>query len=247
MAHGAATILVTIPRMPTLSPSAQSAARAGLTTSIPLALSTFPFGVAYGVSVTASGMDPWLGVSASWTVMAGAAQLSMVSLIERHASWIIVITAALVINLRFALYSMALAPAFKDFPPRWRFALPYVMTDQAAALSLRYFQQEADPVARRWYYFASSLAVASCWWGGTVVGATIGGAIPSSVDLAFAVPVSFVVLLVPSVVNRPALVAALIAGSATLASASLPSGLNTIVGAGVGVAAGALMDRRTRR
>ncbi len=232
--------------MPFLSSAARSGVVAGLKTSVPLAVSSFPFGLAYGVSVTASGMDPWLGASASWTVMAGAAQLSMLSLIERHASWIIVVTAALMINLRFALYSIALAPAFKDFPPRWRFALPYLMTDQAAALSLQYFQEQADPVARRWYYFAASMAIVLLWWAGTVVGVSVGGAIPPGVDVAFTVPLVFVVLIVPSVMDSPGLVAALVASGATLATASLPSGLNTIIGAGAGVAAGALVDR-TRR
>lgn len=233
--------------MTTLTSSARAGATAGLRTSVPLSVSSFPFGLAYGVAVTASGMDPWLGASASWVVMAGAAQLSMLSLIERHASWIIIVTAALVINLRFALYSMALAPAFRDFPPRWRFALPYVMTDQAAVLSLQYFQRNGDPVARRWYYFASSMAIASMWWAGTVVGATLGSSIPSSVDVAFTVPLVFVVLLVPSISDSPTVVATIVAGAVTLATVSLPSGLNTIIGAGAGVLTGALVDRRSRR
>ena len=233
--------------MPTLSPAAHGGAIAGLRTSLPLSVSSFPFGLAYGVAVTASGMDPWLGASASWTVMAGAAQLSMLTLIERHASWIIVITAALVINLRFALYSVALAPAFRDFPARWRFGLAYLMTDQAAVLSLRFFQHNADPIARRWYYFASSLAIVSMWWAGTIAGATLGSLIPASVDVAFTVPLVFAVLLVSSIRDRPTVVATIVAAAVTVASVSLPTGLNTIVGAGAGVLAGALADRRSAR
>jgi predicted branched-subunit amino acid permease len=220
--------------------------RSGFTTSIAIALSTFPFGLAYGVAAAASGLSPWLGASASWTVMAGAAQLSMLSLIERHASWVVVIAAAIVINLRFALYSIALAPAFKDFPPRWRFTLPYVMTDMAALRSLQYFEQQTDPVARRWYYLASSLTIASMWWAGTVAGVVFGAAIPPGIDVGFMVPLAFVVLIAPGLTDRASIAAALAASVATVAVTGLPSGLNTIAGAAAGVAAGALADRLAR-
>jgi 4-azaleucine resistance transporter AzlC len=212
-----------------------------------MAVAILPFGLAYGVGVAAAGLDPWVGASASWTVLAGAAQLSMLSLIASHAAPVVVVTAGLVVNARFALYSMALAPAFKDFPARWRFALPYLMTDQAAALALQYFADNPDPVARRWYYLSAALGIAVSWWVGTIVGVTIGGAIPPGIDIAFAVPLVFVVLLVPSLIDRPGLVAAVVGAGVTVAAASLPQGLNTVIGTGAGVALAALVDRRSRR
>jgi len=220
---------------------------AGLRAAAPMAVSSFPFGLAYGVGVTAAGVDPWVGASASWTVFAGAAQLTMLSLIAGQASWAVVVLAGIVVNVRFALYSMALAPAFKDFPPRWRFGLPYLMTDQAAALSLTYFSSHTHPDQRRWFYFATGLGVAAVWWVGTIVGITLGASIPPSIDIAFTVPLVFVVLLVPSLIDRPAIVAALVGAGATVATASLPHGLNTVIGAGAGVLVAALVDHRGRR
>lgn len=232
--------------MQSLSPPARAGWIAGLKASVPMAVATFPFGLAYGVGVTAAGLDKWVGASASWTVLAGAAQLSMLSLMVDHASWMVVITAGLVVNARFALYSIALAPAFKDFPARWRFGLPYFMTDQAAALSLRYFAAHPDPVERRWYFGGTALGIAVVWWTGTLVGVFLGGAIPSSIDIAFTVPLVFVVLVVPLLIDRPALVAAVVGLAATVATVSLPQGLNTVVGAGLGVAVGAWLDRGAR-
>jgi len=230
-----------------LSPAARHGMTAGLKAAVPMSVATFPFGLAYGVGVTATGIDRWIGASASWTVLAGAAQLSMLSLLESHATWIVVVVTALVINLRFALYSMALAPGFREFPARWRLCLPYLMTDQTAALSLRYFSANPDPVARRWYFLGTGLGVAAVWWAGTIAGVTLGGAIPDSIDIAFAVPLVFVVLLVPSLIDRPGLVAAAVGAGVSLAAASLPHGLNIVVGAGAGVAAGAFADRRRSR
>lgn len=217
--------------------------RAGLRSSIPMAVGSFPFGVAYGVGVTAAGLDPWLGASASWTVLAGAAQLSMLSLIEAKAPPAIVVLTALVVNLRFALYSVALAPAFAAFPAAWRYALPYLMTDQAAALSLQYFAETPDPDARRGYYLGVGLGIASTWWAGTIVGVTLGSAIPPSFDVAFTVPLVFVVLLVPTLADRASVVAGGVAAVTTVLAARLPHGLNTVAGAAAGVLVAALFDR----
>ena len=56
--------------------------------AMPMGVATFPFGLAYGVGVTAAGIDPWIGAAASWMELAGAAQLSMLFLIASHASWV---------------------------------------------------------------------------------------------------------------------------------------------------------------
>jgi 4-azaleucine resistance transporter AzlC len=211
-----------------------------------MAVATFPFGLAYGVGVTAAGLDKWIGASASWTVLAGAAQLSMLSLVKSHASGVVVVLTGLVVNVRFALYSMALAPGFKEFPARWRYGLPYLMTDQTAALSLHYFTEHPDPVARRWYYLGAGALTALVWWAGTLAGITLGGAIPPGIDIAFTVPLVFVVLLVPTLIDRPGIAAALAAILVTVATVSLPHGLNTVLGAGAGVVAGAIADRKGR-
>ncbi|MEZ5287839.1 MAG: AzlC family ABC transporter permease [Vicinamibacterales bacterium] len=229
--------------MPMLVPAVRTGLAAGVAAAVPMAVATFPFGLAYGVGVTAAGIDPWAGAAASWTVLAGAAQLSMLSLIERDASWVVIVAAALVINLRFALYSVALAPAFRPFPARWRVGLPYLMTDQTAALSMRFFGDERDPVVRRWFFLGAGLGIAVVWWVGTIVGLTLGAAIPSSIDIAFTVPLVFVVLVVPTLVDAPALTAAVAGGGVALASAGLPNGLNILAGAAAGVVAGAIVDR----
>ncbi|MGE0040082.1 MAG: AzlC family ABC transporter permease [Vicinamibacterales bacterium] len=210
----------------------QTGIRAGLRAAIPMAIASFPFGLAYGVAVVAAPIDQWVGASASWLVLAGAAQLSMLELIGSRASWVIVIATGLVINARFALYSAALAPAFASFPPRWRFTLPYCMTDQAAALSLQFFAGEPDPVARRWFYLSTGLVITAFYWIGTLTGIAAGAALPASLDIGFVVPLVFIVLIVPTVIDRPAVIAVLVAGGVTLATRALPHGSNILLGRG---------------
>jgi predicted branched-subunit amino acid permease len=221
--------------------TAGSAARDGARTAIPLGLAAFPFGLVYGVAVAESSINGLLGVAASWIVLAGAAQLTLLGLIDDGAAWPIAVGTALMINARFALYSTALATPFRDFPARWRHALPYLLTDQAATLSLLHFEREADPDRRRRWFLGAALLFASGWWIGTVVGYVAGGVIPDQVDIGFAVPAMFIALLVPTLVDRPALVAAGVAGTVAVATSALPNGLNVIAAALGGIAVARLL------
>ena len=85
------------------------------------------------------------------------------------------------------------------------------------------------------------------WWLGTSIGITVGGSIPASIDIAFTVPLVFVVLLVPSLIDRPGNVAALVGAGMTVATAWVPHGLNAVIGATAGVLVAAVVDRRGRR
>lgn len=143
----------------------QPVVRSALRQALPLALAAIPFGLVYGVAVVDSSLSSWTGLSASWLILAGASQISLVELIDGGAVWPVAVGTVLVINARHALYSAALAPAFAHFPKRWRFTLPYLMTDQAATLSINEFATLRDAVQRR--YFTLQLRFSSPASGGS--------------------------------------------------------------------------------
>lgn len=224
--------------------SPRRAMRDGARAAIPLGIAALPFGLVYGVAVGESTVGTWLGISASWIVLAGAAQLSLLSSIDQDAAWPLAVGTALLINARFVLYSTALAPAFRTFPAPWRLGLPYLLTDQTASLSLIHFEDEPDPLCRRWWYLGAGLLFASGWWVGTIVGTFGGDLLPEQLDIGFAIPAMFIALLVPALVDRPAVVAALVAGAVAVATSGLPSGLNVIAAAFAGIVSGRLIAPR---
>ena len=66
---------------------------------------------------------------------------------------------------------------------------------------------------------------------------------PESLPLDFAVPLVFLVLLVPAVNSRPAAVAATVGGGSAVLAAELGAGtLSIIVGAACGIAAGTIAE-----
>lgn len=228
--------------MPSL-PTPTQAARAGFRETVVLTIGVIPFGLAYGAAVREAGFDPWLGALASPIVMAGAAQLSLVDLIESGAHWAVAIGTAWIINARFVLYSAAFAPAFSEFGRRWRFGLPYMLSDQAAAMSLLYFANQTDPRARRWYFLGSGLTLVAGWYLSTTTGIVAGSTIPDSLEVAFGIPLMFLAMLVPTIRDRPMLVSALVAAAVTTAGMAMPSGTNVLLGALVGVTVGVVLDR----
>jgi predicted branched-subunit amino acid permease len=67
------------------------------------------------------------------------------------------------------------------------------------------------------------------------------------VPLDFAIPLVFLVLLVPILVDRPSIAAAVAGGAAAVAAGEAGAGpVSTIIGAATGIVAGAFVDA-TRR
>ena len=100
-------------------------------------------------------MPDWLGGLASLLILAGAAQIAMVELLGAGAPWAVVVGTALIVNLRFVMYSGALAGAFAQFPPASRVPLAYLMTDQAAVTALLHHETQGDARARLWHYLGA--------------------------------------------------------------------------------------------
>jgi predicted branched-subunit amino acid permease len=81
------------------------------------------------------------------------------------------------------------------------------------------------------------------WVSSTLVGALVGSAVPDRIPLDFAVPLVFLVLLVPAVTSGPAVAAAVGGGLAAVAAAELGAGgLSVMAGAVTGIAAGTLAE-----
>ena len=220
------------------------AAARGVRQISPLMLTAGPFGLIYGATAADTDLADGLAIANSWIILAGAAQIAMVDLISEDTPWVVAVGTALVINLRFTLYSASLAPAFREFRMRWRLGLAYLMTDQTALTSLIEYEEVADPRWRRWFYLGAGASFATVWWVGSTIGVLVGGEIPDGVQLGFAVPLTFLALLVPTLRDRPTVAAAVAGASVCVATAALPNSLNLVVGAVAGVGVGLMVSPR---
>lgn len=214
----------------------------------PLLLAIVPFGLVLGVTAAASEVvGGTLGIATSFIIFAGAAQLVTVQLLDAGSSLVVIVVTALIVNVRHLMYSAAMAPHFSEFPRRSRYVLPYLLTDQAFAVSMLRYETTEDPEYKRWYFIGSGMTLWVSWQLSTIAGVALGAQIPESLGLDFAIPLVFLVLLIPAVQTRPGLVAAIFGGLIAVAASGAPYSLGLVIGALSGVAAGVAAERLAAR
>src|SRR5215207_9972556 len=204
--------------------------RAGVAAAAPLVVGVAPFGLVAGAGPVAHGFSPASAIGLSTIVFAGASQLAIVDVLARGGSVVVAVLAAWTINLRMVLYSASLAPYLSHVPTGRRLGAAYLLNDQVYALSVVHWADDDRPERRLPYYLGAGALLWAGWVAATIAGAAVGGAVPDSVPLDFAVPLVFLVLLVPTLVDRPAVVAASAGGVAAVLAAEVGAGpLSTIV------------------
>lgn len=217
----------------------RSAVVAGVRDVSPLLLGVAPFGLVAGVTAVEAGFPPEIAVAMSVIVFAGAAQLALIDLVGQGAAPAVVAATGLIVNLRYLMYSASIAPRFRRYAARWRALCSYLMTDQAYALTV----VREGPV--RAYYLGAAATLWVTWQATTVAGVVVGASIPPAWNLSFAIPLTFLALLVPAVEDYPTLSAALVGGVVATAGVGLPFNLGLVVGALAGVGVGAVVALRT--
>ncbi len=214
--------------------------RQALADAVPLFLPAIPFALVVGVAIRQSVIPAGAGMFSSPALMAGAAQLALLTLAGTASIWA-VMSAVIVINARHIMYSAALSPAFKDQPRWFRWFGPFFLLDQVFALTAPH---SADsPAQFRRYYLVVSAVFFTGWHVSLAAGLAVGSVVPAAWQLGYAPAVMFVGLVVFGLDRRPAVVAAVVGATASFLAIGLPNRAGLLVGALCGVVAGFLADR----
>ncbi|SOB93412.1 4-azaleucine resistance transporter AzlC [Rhodobacter sp. JA431] len=213
----------------------------GFRQALPFILVIAPFGLLFGVAGNEAGFDLLEVMGFSVLVIAGASQFTAVQLMNDHASTVMVILAALAVNLRMAMYSASLAPHLGAASTWQRAFVAYSMVDQAFALADADYNRapKQSLAAKLAYYTGACTPIVPLWYSSTLVGALLGKAIPPAFALDFAVPVTFLAMIAPMLRSIPHLVAAAVSVIMALVLAFLPAGTGLIIAALLAMVAGA--------
>ncbi|MEW6471303.1 MAG: AzlC family ABC transporter permease [Actinomycetota bacterium] len=228
------------------------AMRAGAKAVAPQLIGVIPFGLVAGATPADGGLGVEAAAAFSTIVFAGASQLAAIDVLTHGGTVLVAVLAACTINLRMVLYSASLAPYLTKDRLRWRMLASYLLVDQVYAVAVTRWSDPDDPVsppeARIPFMLGAGLLLWTSWQATTLVGAIIGPAVPDSLPLSFAVPLVFLVLLVPAINRRPAAVAALGGGLGAVLAAEWGAGhASIIIGAVTGIAGGALVELAVER
>lgn len=233
---------------PLMSSSPLSAYWRGARGAAPFVLVVGPFGLLFGVVATETGLDLVETMAMTVLVIAGAAQFTALQLMREDAPTVIVIIAALTVNLRTAMYSAALTPHL-GAAPLWQRALAaYLLVDQTFAYSSAEYERRpaltlTEKVA---FYFGSATPVVPAWIGATLAGALLGRGIPPEYALDFAVPITFLAIMAPMLRTIAHVAAAATAILCALVLAVVPYNGGLLLSALVAMVVGAEVERRRK-
>ncbi|MGY6550153.1 MAG: AzlC family ABC transporter permease [Roseinatronobacter sp.] len=221
----------------------------GIRAGLPFTLVIVPFGAVFGVVATEAGLDVAQVMGFSVLVIAGAAQFVAVQMMVEQAPVLIVLAASLAVNLRMAMYSAALAPHLGALSWPRRALLAYCMVDQVyAAAVLRYEQGPPLTATQKMaFYLGVAAPLVPLWYVSTWAGAVLGARVPADLPIDFAVPITFLALIVPMLRSLAHVAAALVSILGVLAFAALPFNLGLLVAAILAMITGAEVERRMAR
>ncbi|MFA4969759.1 MAG: AzlC family ABC transporter permease [Sulfuritalea sp.] len=222
----------------------------GLRSVMPLLLGVAPFGVIYGVVALQSGIPALAAMAMSSIVFAGSAQFLLAQLVGAGAPLLLTAGAVGLVNLRHALYSASVAPILAHLPRRWKILLAYLLTDEAYAAAIPHLialkPNSSQAAQAHWILFGSGFGLWAGWQLATLAGVLIGTQLPSNLGLDFALPLTFIAIVVPMIDSRALFAAAVTAGGMAVALAALPYKVGLFLAALAGLVVGAALTRKAK-
>lgn len=194
--------------------------RLGLAKTSPLALGAIPFGLAYGVVAIQSGLSVAEAMLMSLVVFAGASQFMAVVMIQAGAGLPLILVSTLLVNLRHLMMGLSLSPYLSSSTPAWQRLLAFGMTDESYLTSVTHYRDAIDGRGNPFFMLGAGGSIYVAWGCASLVGALAGNAIsnPLQWGLDFAMPATFLTMLIPQVASRR--LAIVVSVSAVVATAT---------------------------
>ena len=161
----------------------------------PLMIPVVPFGLIFGVLSIDIGFSPIETMGMSLIVFGGASQIVLLQLFSGGASSLVIISSVGAVNSRHLLYGAVVSEHLSDLKLVWKIVISYFLVDQAFASSNLYFKKNKNS-NRYFHLLGGGMTCWVTWQTTTLLGIILGSAIPEKLGLSFAVPLTFLALLV---------------------------------------------------
>ena len=211
---------------------------------IPLTIPVIPFGIIYGVVGVELGLSPLVTFAMSFIIFAGSSQIAFVQLYTAGASPLVMISSVLAINSRHFLYSAVLAQYLNKLNLYWKILLSYLMTDQAFSVSLSYFKKNQKKTFSHYHMLGSGFTLWLLWQISTLSGIVLGNVIPEALGLEFAIPLTFLSLIIAELKKYDHLLIIIISGAISLITYNFPLKVYIILSAFVGLVAAFILTKK---
>ena len=161
----------------------------------PLMIPVVPFGLIYGILAIDIGFSPLATMGMSLVVFGGASQIILLQLFSGGASSLVIISSVGAVNSRHLLYGAVVSEHVSDLKLIWKIIVSYFLIDQAFATSNEYFKKSKEK-NKYFHLVGGGFTCWVVWQTTTFLGIILGAAIPEKLGLSFAVPLTFLAILV---------------------------------------------------
>ena len=214
----------------------------GVLAQIPVQLGVVPFGLVFGVLGIASGLTALQTILMSSIIFGGASQVVFAQLWSIGASPIVTGGSVAIINSRHIIYSANISKYISVLSLRWRLALGYLLTDEAFAISFQEFENRNR--FAHYHLLGGGLTLWIFWQISTVTGVFLGANIPTYLNLEFAIPLTFIAIILPRLKSIAQISTAVTASIIAIFGQEIPYGLWIIVASISGMFIGGLINQR---
>ena len=161
----------------------------------PLMIPVVPFGIIFGVLAIELGLNGYTTMGMSIIIFGGASQIIFLQLFSAGASSLIILRSVGAVNSRHLLYGAVLSEHLSDLKLSWKIIISYFLVDQAFAVSNSYLKKNNDK-NKHFHLFGAGVTCWTIWQITTFIGIILGSVIPDKLGLTFAIPLTFLALLI---------------------------------------------------
>jgi len=194
----------------------------GLIDISPLLIPVIPFGIIFGAIGIELGFSPLITYATSLIIFGGASQIVFIQLLSGGASSLVAITSVGVINSRHFLYGAVLTEYLEKLSLIKKLIISYLITDQTFAVSSRYFKENKINNNSHYHLIGAGVILWTTWQLTTIIGIFLGSIVPDEWGLKFAIPLTFLAIIINEFRKLDHVLVMLISGISSLVFFDLP-------------------------
>lgn len=213
---------------------------------LPMVVGYVPFGLLVGVAIARS--TDWLAAwTGTMTVYGGSAQLTLLELVAGGAAAWTAAGAAVLVNARLLVYSLALVPLFESARLPVRLLAAAFVIDPTWLIATQRAESPGTVDERRWHFLGAATVLTVGWLLVVTSGLALGRL--GAPVLAVIGPLCLVAMVVPHLRLPGGALAVLAAVATTLGgvAAALPSGSLPLLAMAAAATAGLASTRKPAR
>ena len=162
----------------------------------PHMLSVIPFGIICGAIGVELGFNPYLVYGMSIIIFGGASQIVFLQLVSGGASALVAVTSVGIINSRHLLYGAVLSEYLEKLSLIKKLVISYFVVDQGFAESNKFFKKNKSEENLHYHLIGTGCTLWICWQVATLSGIILGSFVPEELGLKFAIPLTFIAIVV---------------------------------------------------